>query len=138
MDIVFGISFFTLNNVKINCNNWKPRKKSYTISKALLITRWVKLVGKKEFATIAFYLDDKIFIVYVAFFISLDPIYHFYNTQIPFLKADKTFSVIPIEHTDFVDIFSLILTTKLLEYIKINNYIINLLDNKYLYSLVQV
>ena len=37
----------------------------YTIAKVLPTTRQVKLIRKKEFATVAFDLEDKVFVVYV-------------------------------------------------------------------------
>lgn len=41
--------------------------KLYSISKILLITKWVQLIDYKEFAITALNLDEKAFIVYVAY-----------------------------------------------------------------------
>lgn len=70
MDIIFGMFFFTLSNVKVNFNNCKLKWRLYITMKALLTTRRVKPVGKKEFTIAALDPEDETFIVYVAFIIS--------------------------------------------------------------------
>lgn len=49
--------------------------------------------------------------------------------QVAYLKIDKVFTKISSEYNDFADIFLLKLAIKLLKYTKINNYIIELLDD---------
>ena len=51
------------------------------------------------------------------------------KAQIAYLKADKAPIKVPNKYTDFADIFSLKLTTKLLEHIRINNHTIELVDD---------
>lgn len=67
IDIALGISFFTLNNVKINFIGYYIYLKIYTIAKILLTIKQVELIRKKKFATVAFDLKDEIFILYIAF-----------------------------------------------------------------------
>ncbi len=52
------------------------------------------------------------------------------KAQIAHLKADKTSSEVPSKYADFVDVFSLKLATKLPEHMRINNYAIELVDNR--------
>lgn len=88
----------------------------------------------KEFATATLNPDDKIFIVYIQSFTSLDSIYLSYRAQIILLKTNKTSSVILIIYTNFIDIFSLILIIELLKHTRINDYIKKLLNNKQLFD----
>lgn len=66
IDIALGILFLTLNNVKVNFNNYELRYRLYTIAQAFSTIKRVELIGKKEFPIIAFDPDDEIFIVYIA------------------------------------------------------------------------
>lgn len=72
IDIVFRIFFFNLNNIEINFIDQKLKKRLYHTAKTLSTSRWVKLVRKKEFIVVAFNLDNKIFIVYIAFFTNIN------------------------------------------------------------------
>lgn len=78
----------------------------YTITKAIFTMRGVELVGKKEFAFIAFDLDDKTFIIHVAFLThsNLNLEVHLFWRAI--LKADKTPISIFLKYADFANIFS--------------------------------
>lgn len=104
--------------------------KLYTIVKVLFITGWVELVRKKSYLAIILNQYDKIFIIYTVLIISSNSVYTFYRTQITVLKADETFIAIYFKCTDFVDIFSPVLIMKLIEYTRINNYVIELINSK--------
>ena len=65
------------------------------------------------------------------------------NTQIVYLKANKVLFIVFCKYTDFVDVFLPKLAVELFEYIKINNYIIELMYNwqppySLIYSLVSM
>lgn len=62
--------FLTLGNVKVNFINQKLKSRSYTIVKVLSSTKQVELVRKNNFIASFLDLDDKIFIVYIAFLTS--------------------------------------------------------------------
>lgn len=89
----------------------------------------MKLVRKIEFIAIAFDLKNEIFIVYVVFLISFN-IHLFHKAQITLLKAGKSLIVILLKYVNFANIFSSELIAQLSEYIKINDYTINLIDSK--------
>lgn len=86
------------------------------------------------FEVVILNLKDKTFIVYVISFTSFNihnsNIHHFYKAQIISLKVNKTFTAIFSKYVNFVDIFSLDLIVKFSKYIKINDYTINLIDDK--------
>lgn len=89
----------------------------------------MKLVGKKEFVTIAFDLDDKILVVYPAFFTSSN-IYSSSETYIALLKANEISTAILLEYVNFANNFSLNLKAKYLEHTKIFDGANNLIDSK--------
>lgn len=70
----------------------------YTIPEAFSITRWVKLIGKKEFVATVFDPNNKIFVVYIAFLASSNlslEVYPFCQVQVAFFKADKASTFVP-------------------------------------------
>ncbi len=75
----------------------------------LLTTKKVELIKKKEFIVIAFDLDHKVFIVYIAtFYISFHAnteLYCLKKAQIAYLKADETCIKVFNKYADFADIF---------------------------------
>lgn len=102
----------------------------------------MELIGKKEFTTAVFDSEDKTFIIYMVSLTSSN-IHLFYKIKIVLLKVDETPTIIFSEYSDFTDIFFPKLVVKLLKYTKINNYVINLIDDKQpyyrsIYSLGQV
>ena len=54
------------------------------------------------------------------------------RAQIAHLKVDEAFTQVPSKYADFVDIFLLKLVVKLLEYTRINNHAIKLVDDQQL------
>ena len=89
------------------------------------ITRQVELIGKKEFATIAFDLEDEAFIVYIATISYNLDVHPSQTAQIVLLKANETLVSISIKYTNFINVFSKDLVDELLEYTKINDYTID-------------
>lgn len=91
----------------------------------------VELVRKQEFTTAALVLDNKAFVVHVAFIASSNPVIQpSHQVQIAFMKADDTLTAIPSKYADFMVIFFSDPIVEHLEYIKINNYIIELIYSK--------
>lgn len=79
--------------------------------------------------TLNFY--NKTSLVHIISLASLDPNINLScRTRIALLKVDKVFIAILSEFAYFANIFSLNLAIKLLEYTKINNYIIKLINAK--------
>ena len=96
-----------------------------------MTTRKVELIEKKKFAAAGLNLEHKAFIVYIAILdIDLgDEVYPSKEAQIAHLKANKAFIKVFSKYINFVDIFSSKLAVELLEYTKINNHVIKLVDN---------
>ena len=81
------------------------------------------------FLAIALNLENEAFIVHITFISQDSNIYPFRRGQIALLKADKAPTFLVPKYTDFVDLFSKNLATKLLEYVGINDYAINLIKD---------
>lgn len=73
-----------------------------------------------------------VYVIYIAVFNigSNLGVYLLRKTQIAYLKVHKAFKKVFNKYTNFIDVFSLKLTIKILKYININNYIIELIDYK--------
>lgn len=82
------------------------------------------------FAATTLNTNDATFVLYIASFTIFDlDIYLFCKAQIVPLIVDEVFIMILSQYIDFVDNFSLNLVAELSEYIKINNNLIDLVDN---------
>ena len=98
-------------------------------------TKWVEIIRKKEFAIAAIDVDNKTFVVYVVALAELIiiSIYLFCKAKVALLIIIEIY----IKYFNFLNIFFLDSAAKLLEYTRINNYLINLLENKQLpYDLI--
>ncbi len=105
----------------------------------------VELIGKKKFATVAFNLKYKVFVVYVAALSidSGDEVYTFKKSQIAYLKVDKVPTNVFSKYANFTKVFLPKLATELSKHTKINNHAIELIDDQQppygsIYSLGQV
>lgn len=59
--------FLTLNNIKFNYIDKNLSWKLYIIAKVLLIIKQNELIRKKKFIAITFNLENKAFVIYIAF-----------------------------------------------------------------------
>ena len=133
--IVFGMPFLTLSGADVNFLDQKLRWKTYTTEKTLLTTRYVELVGKKEFAAAALDPEYETYIVYVGLFnsVALPSPFLLDNhpscrPQIADLIAERVFTKVPIKYLDFADVFSPDLATKLPKPTGINEHAIKLVN----------
>lgn len=108
--IVFKMLFLTLNNTNINFLDWKLWWRIYIIQKIFLTIKYIKLIGKKEFATAIFDLEYETFLVYVVLlnstmFINAN-IHPSCKCQIANLITKKTLIKMLVKYVNFVNIFS--------------------------------
>lgn len=92
----------------------------------------MEFVEKKEFIAIALNLDNKIFIVYIAFFASSNLYINFYPSCkicIALFIVNDTSTIVLSKYVNFTNVFSLNFTAKLLKHIKINNHLIKLIED---------
>ena len=95
----------------------------------------VKLVCKKEFAATALDLEHEIYVVHIASLISTSlitslDVHPSRRSQISGLIAEETLTKVPAEYSDFADVFSPDLATKLAEHTEINTHVIDLEEGK--------
>ncbi len=99
----------------------------------LLIIKKEKQIKKKEFIIVVFNLDYKVFIIWVTIFnicSNLDTkVYPSKIVQRAYAKEDKVSIEVFSKYTDFANIFLSKSVVKLFNYMFINNYAIELIDN---------
>ena len=77
------------------------------------MTKWVELIGKKEFTIAALDLENELFVIHIVS-INLDLDMHpFQKAHMDLLKIDKTSTVVFSKYIDFAKVFSKNLTAKL-------------------------
>ena len=138
-EVVLGMLFLTFNGADIDFSGWELRWKTYIIEEALLTTRRVELVGKKEFAAVTLDPESEIFIIHVASLSSdaspsFSPLkldFHLsHRPQVSGLIAEEASIKVPAKYSDFVDIFSPDLVSELSKYTGINDHAIELVDSQ--------
>ena len=138
LEIVFGILFLTLSSTGIDFLGQELWWRTYTTKEALSTTRRIKLVGKKEFAAAALNPEHEIYIIYIASLKStpltslrstLLNVYPFRRPQISGLIVKEALIKVPAKYSDFADVFSSDLTSKLPKQSRINNYAIELVKS---------
>ncbi len=104
---------------------------SYNTRDVFPTTRQVKLIGKKEFTIAALDQEYEVFVIHVAAFRidSNDEMYPLRKAQIAHLKADEAPSKLPSKYDDFTDVFFPKLAVKLLEHTRINNHVIEFMND---------
>ena len=139
LEIVLGMLFLILSGADVDFSGRKLWWKTYTTKKALPTTRQVELVGKKEFAAAALDLESKTFVVHVALLSSdVLPIsfplelnvHPCRRPQVSSLIAEEAPTKVPAKYSDFTDVFSPDLVSKLLEHTGINDHAIELVDGQ--------
>ena len=102
--------------------------------RGFLTTRRVKLVGKKEFAAPALDPEHEIYIFHVASFSSTPlaslNIHPSQKPQISGLIAEEAPRKVPAEYSDFADVFSPNLASKLPKHTGINDHAIELVEGQ--------
>ena len=136
---VLRMSFLTLSGIDVDFSGRELWWKTYTTEAALPTTKRVELVGKKEFAAVAFDSETETFIVYVASLSSdvspsssqlkLD-VYPSRRPQVSGLIAEEALTKVLAEYLDFADVFFPDLASELLEHNGINIHIIKLVDGQ--------
>lgn len=100
---------------------------SHTTGEALLNTRRVDLIDRKELATAALDENEKAFVVEIAALDSkMTTIFTAREAQITLLNLEEVLDIVPAANSHYAGVFSKNSTTQLPENIDINNHAINL------------
>ena len=122
--------FLTLSKADVRFAERELVWRTYTAVEALPTTRRVEIIDKREFAAAALNADDETFVVHVAALAepTTMPIHPSRQAQVAALTSEET--GIPAEYSDFSDVFSSDSAAELPEHTRINDYPIDLLDDK--------
>ena len=133
-EVVLEMPFLTLSGADVDFSGRELRWKTYTAEEALPTTRRVELVGKKEFAAAALDPEHETYVVHVASLSStplafLD-VHPSRRPQVSGLIAEEAPTKVPAEYSDFADVFSPDLASKLPKHTGINDHAIKLVDDQ--------
>ena len=130
LEVVLEILFLTLSKADIRFVEWELVWRTYTAAETLPTTRRVEIIDKKEFAAAVLNTDNETFVVHVAALAepTTMPIHPSCQAQVAALTSEET--GIPAEYSDFSDVFSSDSAAELPEHTRINDHLINLLDDK--------
>ena len=92
-----------------------------------MIIKRLELIRKKEFVAATLNPKNKVFVVYISSISQDLDVHPFWRAQIASLSTDEALTFISPKYTDFADVFCKNLVAKLLEYIGINDYAIDLI-----------
>ena len=129
MKVILGMFFLTLSNADIWFAERELIWKTYNTTKALPRTQRVEIIGKKEFAAATPNKEDKTFVVHITALNMVDSSVH-PSRQAQISSFDIKEVTISSEYADYTDIFSSDSAAKLTKHNGINNYPMNLIDNK--------
>ena len=132
--VVLGMLFLTLSIADVDFPSRELRWRNYTTKEALSTTKRVKLVGKKEFAAAALDPGHETYVVHVAS-LSSTPlaslnVHSSREPQISGLIVEEAPTKIFAKYSDFADVFSPDLASKLSEHTGINDYAIELVEGQ--------
>ena len=139
LEIVLEILFLILSGANVNFYGRKLWWRTYTTKKALLTTRHIKLVGKKEFVAVALDPEFETYVLHIRSVCSVAlssssplnvDVHPSRRPQIYGLIGKKALAKVSAKYSNFADVFSLDLVSKLLEHTRINNHAIKLVDGQ--------
>ena len=138
-EIVLGMPFLTLSGADVNFLGRELRWRTYSTKEALPTTRRVELLGKKEFAAAVLNLEHETYVIYVGLVcfdalpssspLELD-VHPSRRPQVSGLIAEEAPTKVPAEYSDFADVFSPDLASKLPKHTGINDHAIKLVDDQ--------
>ena len=139
LEVVFKMLFLILSGADVDFLGRELRWRTYSIEEALPTIRRVELVDKTEFAAAVLDLEHETYVVYVGSVSSdISPsssplelnVHPFRKPQVSDLIAEEALIKVPAKYSDFADIFSLNLASKLSEHTEINDHVIELVNGQ--------
>ena len=104
MEVVLGMPFLTFSNADVQFAEKKLTWRTYTTEKALPTTRRVEIIDQKEFAKAALDENVEAFVVHVSFLGLRMTIHPAREAQLALLLTEEV--TVPVEYSDFADVFS--------------------------------
>ena len=136
-EVVLGMPFLTLSGADVDFLGRELRWRTYSTEEALLTTRRIELVGKKEFVAVALDPVHETYMVHVgsvcsdaspsSSLLELD-VHPSRRPQVSGLIVEEAPTKVSAEYSDFADVFFPDLASELPEHTGINNHAIKLVD----------
>lgn len=130
MEIILGMLFLSFSNIDIQFEAKKFTWRLYIAAEALPTTNGVELIDKREFTKAALDKNTKTFVMHMSVLDIESSIHPSQATQIVALQWDKASTKVPFEYANYADIFSFDLAMELPESTGINEYAIELVEEK--------
>ena len=128
MEVVLKMLLLILSNANIRFAERELVWRTYSVAEALPTTQRVEIINKKEFAVAALNEEDETFVVHMAALNINSNVHASRQAQISLLDVEEV--AIPFKYADYTDVFSPDSAAELPEHTSINNYPINLIDDK--------
>ena len=128
MEVVLGMFFLTFSNVDVQFAEKELIWRTYTTKEALPTIRWVEIINWNEFAKTALDKNVEAFVVHVSSLGSRITIHLVKEAQLALLLVKKV--TVPIEYSDFANVFLEKSANILPERTGANEYIIKLEEDK--------
>lgn len=122
--------FLVFSNVDISFARNKLIGKSYITLETLATSRQVKVINRKEFVAAALNFDKKAFVIHVASLSLWSGVVIYPAQKVLIATLDIEKMIVSPEYSDYANGFLEAFTTELPKHIGINDYSINLVDNK--------
>ena len=130
-EVILGMSFLKFSNADVSFGEGILTWKSYTTSKVLPTTERVRLVNPKEFVIAALDANSETFIVYMAIREQEEmPVHMERQAQVAALLFDEAPNEVPVEYSDYSDVFLAENAAELPENTGMNEHAIELEEDK--------
>ena len=123
--------FLKISNMDVLFDEKTLTWRIFTTNEALSTTKQVQIVDLKKFFTVALDVNSKTFVVHVAIQErEKTPVHSKRQVQVEALLFDKASTKVPAKYSNYSNVISAENTAKLLENTGINEYAIELEENK--------
>ena len=130
-EVILGMPFLKISNADVSFGEETLTWRTYTINKALSITKRVQIVDPKEFVIAALDVDSETFVVHVAIREREEmPVHSERQAQVGALLFDEAPTKVPAEYSDYSDVFSAENAAELPENTGMNEHAIELEEGK--------
>ena len=134
-EVILGMPFLKLSNADVSFGKGILMWRTYITNKALLTTKQVQIINKKDFVIAALDIDSEMFVVHMAIWKQEEMLVHSKRqAQIkPHVKAllfNEALTEVPAEYSDYSDVFSIEYAAEFPENTRVNKYAIKLEKGK--------
>ena len=132
-EVILGMLFLKISNADVSFGKKTLMWRTYTTNEALPTTKGVQIVDPKEFVIAALDVDSETFVVYVAIRKQEEmPVHSEKQAQVGALLFDEAPTKVPVEYSDYSNVFSAQNVAELPENTGMNEHAIELEESKQL------